>query len=311
MLPLARHEGVGEPVSLTPMLKVTCLPHRQLRLLSTPDCPTPAGWLSEIMDPAIDIIAILVAVAFLAATIDAMAGGGGLITIPALLAAGVPPVAALATNKLQSSFGTFGAVIAFARRGHIDLKKFALPTLASFTGSAGGTLLVTRVDSSFLAALLPILLIAMVFYFVFSPRMSDEDKHSRLGSAALLVVTFIIGAYDGFFGPGTGSFFTTALVALFGFGLIRAVAHSKLLNFASNLASLAVFIAGGHVLWVTGFAMAIGSIAGGQVGAHIAIRYGAGIARPLLIIMSFTLTAKLLMDPTNPLTQTVRGWLGG
>ena len=285
------------------MPKVTCL--------SRPDCPAPTGWLSEIMDPTIDIIAILVAVAFLAATIDAMAGGGGLITIPALLAAGVPPVAALATNKLQSSFGTCGAVVAFARRRHIDLKKFALPTLASFVGSAGGTLLVTRVDSSFLAALLPILLIAMVLYFVFSPRMSDEDKHSRLGSAALLVVTIIIGGYDGFFGPGTGSFFTTALVALFGFGLIRAVAHSKLLNFASNLASLTVFIAGGHVLWITGLAMAVGSIAGGQVGAHIAIRYGAGIARPLLIIMSFTLTAKLLMDPTNPLTQTFMGWFAG
>jgi uncharacterized membrane protein YfcA len=262
------------------------------------------------MDLGFDIIALLMLVAFIAAMIDAMAGGGGLITIPALLAAGIPPVAALATNKLQSSFGTCGAVIAFARRGHIDFKRFALPALASFIGSAGGAFLVTRIDSSFLAALLPILLIAMVFYFVLSPKMSDEDKHAYFGSAGLLVLGFVIGGYDGFFGPGTGSFFTTALVALFGLGLIRAVAHTKLLNFASNLAGLAVFVAGGHVLWATGLAMAVGSIAGGQVGAHIAIRFGAGVARPLLIVMSFALTAKLLMDPTNPLTATVLGWLG-
>ncbi|MBU0556794.1 MAG: TSUP family transporter [Alphaproteobacteria bacterium] len=262
------------------------------------------------MDPAFDIILMLMAVAFLAAMIDAMAGGGGLITIPALLAAGIPPVAALATNKLQSSFGTCGAVIAFARRGHIDFRRFALPTLAAFVGSAGGALLVTRIDSGFLAALLPMLLIAMVLYFTLSPRMSDEDRHSRFGPIALLVVAAIIGSYDGFFGPGTGSFFTTALVGLFGLGLIRAVAHTKLLNFASNLSSVIVFIIGGHVLWITGLAMAVGSIAGGQVGAHVAIRFGAGIARPLLIVMSLALTAKLLLDTSNPLTATALEWLG-
>jgi len=262
------------------------------------------------MDPAFDIIALLMAVAFLAAMIDAMAGGGGLITIPALLAAGIPPVAALATNKLQSSFGTCGTVFAFARRGHIDFRRFAIPTLASFVGSALGAFLVTRIDSGFLAVLLPVLLIAMVLYFLLSPRMSDEDRHSRLGPLALLAVALVIGGYDGFFGPGTGSFFTTALVALFGFGLIRAVAHTKLLNLASNLAALIVFVAGGHVLWLTGLAMGAASIAGGQVGAHVAIRFGARIARPLLILMSLALTAKLLTDPDNPLTATALAWLG-
>ncbi|MCW2338794.1 putative membrane protein YfcA [Sphingobium sp. B2D3A] len=263
------------------------------------------------MDPAFDIILILMGVAFLAATIDAMAGGGGLVTIPALLAAGIPPVTALATNKLQSSFGTCGAVIAFARRGHIDFRRFALPALASFIGSAGGAFLVTRIDSGFLSALLPMLLVAMVLYFLFSPRMSDEDRHSRFGPLALIVTAAIIGGYDGFFGPGTGSFFTTALVGLFGLGLIRAVAHTKLLNFASNFSSVIVFIIGGHVLWITGLAMAVGSIAGGQFGAYLAIRFGAGIARPLLIVMSLALTTKLLLDPANPLTAAALGWFGG
>ena len=260
------------------------------------------------MDLGLDLLALLMAAAFIAGMIDAIAGGGGLITIPALLAAGVPPVAALATNKLQSTFGTAGAVIAFARRGRIDFRRFALPALAAFIGSALGAFVLTRVDPGFLAALLPILLVAMAFYFVFAPKMTDEDRHSRAGSGLLFVVAMAIGAYDGFFGPGTGAFITTALVAVFGLGLIRAVAHAKLLNLASNLSALAVLVAGGHVLWVTGLAMAVASVAGGQVGVYAAVRFGAGIARILLIVMSFALTAKLLSDPTNPLTAALAAY---
>jgi uncharacterized membrane protein YfcA len=256
-----------------------------------------------------DLIALLMAAAFIAGTIDAIAGGGGLITIPALLAAGVPPVAAVATNKLQSTFGTGGAVLAYARKGHIDLKRFSLPAAASFVGSGVGAFILTQIDPGFLSALLPLLLVAMAVYFIVAPRLSDEDRHSRAGPPLLIAVALIIGCYDGFFGPGTGSFFTTALVAVFGLGLIRAVAHTKLLNFASNIAGLAVLMAGGHVLWVTGFAMALGSIAGGQSGAYVAMRFGAGAARPLLIIVSLALTAKLLWDPTNPLTAFVMSWV--
>jgi hypothetical protein len=252
-----------------------------------------------------DLIALLMAAAFLAGMIDAVAGGGGLITIPALLAAGVPPVAALATNKLQSSFGTAGAVFAFARKGHIDFRRFALPAAAAFVGSAIGAFILTRADPGFLSAILPLLLIAMALYFVLAPRMTDEDRHSRARPALLVGVAMAIGCYDGFFGPGTGSFFTTALVAIFGLGLIRAVAHTKLLNLASNLAGLLVLLAGGHVLWIAGLAMAAGSIAGGQAGAYLAMRFGAGAARPLLIVMSLALTAKLLADPAHPITAAI------
>lgn len=261
------------------------------------------------MEPGFDLIALLMAAAFVAGAIDAVAGGGGMITIPALLAAGVPPVAAIATNKLQSVLGTGGAVIAFARKGHIDLRRFALPALASFAGSALGAYILTRIDPGLLAGFLPLLLIGMAAYFLLAPRMRDEDRHSRAGPALLVLVALMIGCYDGFFGPGTGSFFTTALVALFGLGLIRAVAHAKLLNFASNLAGLIVLLLGGHVLWVTGFAMALASVVGGQVGAHAAMRFGAGVARPLLIVMSLALTAKLLADPANPLTARILSWL--
>jgi uncharacterized membrane protein YfcA len=142
----------------------------------------------------------------------------------------------------------------------------------------------------------------MAIYFVVAPRMSDEGKRSRGGPALLFGITLLIGCYDGFFGPGTGSFFTTALVAIFGLGLIQAVAHTKLLNLASNLAGLLVLMWGGYVLWLPGLAMALASIAGGQLGAYGAMRFGARAARPLLIIMSLALTAKLLSDPANPLT---------
>jgi len=262
------------------------------------------------MDVGIDIIALLVAVAFVAGTIDAIAGGGGLLTIPALLAAGLPPVAAIATNKLQSSFGTGGAVFAFARKGQIDFRRFALPALASFAGSAGGAFLLTLIDPHFLSGLIPILLIAMAAYFLLAPKMTDEDRHMLAGPPLLLAMAVVIGGYDGFFGPGTGSFFITGLVAVFGLGVTRAVAHTKLLNFASNLAGLAVLIVSGHVVWTVGLAMAVGSLAGGQVGAHTAIRFGAGTVRPLLIVMCLGLTAKLLADPTNPLTAMVLAWIG-
>lgn len=261
------------------------------------------------MELGFELIGLLMAAAFVASTIDAIAGGGGMITIPALLAAGIPPVSAIATNKLQSTFGTAGAVMAFARKGHIDFRRFALPAVASFVGSAVGAFVLTRIDAGFLSAVLPMLLIAMAIYFAVAPRMSDEDRHSRAGLPLLLAIVLVIGAYDGFFGPGTGSFFITALVAVFGMGLIRAVAHTKLLNFASNLAGLAVLIAGGHVLWVLGLCMAVASIAGAQVGAYAAMRFGASAARTLLIVMSLGLTLKILIDPANPLTATARAWL--
>lgn len=253
------------------------------------------------MELAADVILFLMAAAFVAGFIDAMAGGGGLITLPALLAAGIPPVAALATNKLQSSFGTFTAFLTFARAGHVDLRRFAWPAAGSFLGAAAGAFAVQQIDSSFLAAFIPVLLIAMAIYFLAAPKMSEEDRHTRLGAAGLVLIAAAIGFYDGFFGPGTGSFFTTALVALAGLGVTRAVAHTKLLNFASNLAALIAMMAGGHVLWLLGLAMAAASIAGGRVGARAAIRFGGRAVRPLLVLMCVALTLKLLSDPANPL----------
>ncbi|MEG8039735.1 TSUP family transporter [Sphingomonas sp. LR60] len=258
------------------------------------------------MHLAPDIFAFLVLVAFVAGAIDALAGGGGLLTIPALLAAGVPPVAALATNKLQSAVGTGSAFLTFWRAGHVDLRRFALPAGGAFAGSVAGAVTVQHVDPRFLAAFVPVLLIAMAFYFLLAPPMSESDRHARLGRAGLTGVTTLMGFYDGFFGPGTGSFLTTALVALGGLGLVRAIANTKFLNLATNIAALVAMIAGGKVLWLLGGAMAAANVAGNQCGAWAALRFGGKGVRLLLVTMSIALTIKLLSDPANPLWA----WLG-
>ena len=253
------------------------------------------------MQLTIETIAFLAAVAFLAGTIDALAGGGGLLTLPAMMAAGVPPVAALATNKLQSTIGTSSAFFTFWRAGHVDLRQFAIPAIAAFAGSALGATVVQHVSSTFLTALMPVLLIAMGLYFLLAPPMQQVDRHARVGRLGITLIVAAIGFYDGFFGPGTGSFLTLALVALAGLGLVRAIANTKLLNLSTNVAGLLAMIAGGHVLWQLGAAMALGNVAGNQLGARLAIRFGGTGVRPLLVILSAALTAKLLADPANPI----------
>jgi hypothetical protein len=248
-----------------------------------------------------ELLALLVLVAGLAGCIDAIAGGGGLLTLPALLWAGLPPVAALATNKLQGSFGTASATLRFLRHGAIDLRGLGPAALLAFAGSAGGSWLVGRIDPGALAHLLPALLVAFALYFLLSPRVGDLPSRRRLGLAAFGVLAGAgIGFYDGFFGPGTGSFFALAFVALLGCDLRQATAGSKLLNFASNLAALLVFAAGGHVVWTVGLAMAVGQWVGASVGAHLVIRHGARLVRPLLVAVSLLLSLHLLVQQLDP-----------
>ena len=254
-----------------------------------------------------ETLGFLMAAALMAGCIDAMAGGGGMITLPALMAAGVPPVAAVATNKLQSSIGTLGACIAYARAGHMNLSAYRWPIAAAFAGSVGGAWLLQRVDPSILAGLMPGLLIALAAYFTFSPRIGEIDRHSRLGMAGLSLLIGVVGFYDGFFGPGAGAFYATVFLTMGGLGLVRATAQTKAVNLASNVAGLLTMVAGGHVIWIAGLVMAVGSITGGQIGSHLAMRFGSRLIRPLLIIMSLGLTAKMLLDPNNPIHRLLFG----
>jgi uncharacterized protein len=238
--------------------------------------------------------AALTAATVVAGFVDSIAGGGGLITIPALLFAGVPPIHALGTNKLQSVFGTSVALRNYWRSGLIDWKRNRLTIACVFAGALGGALSVQIVRPQLLDLMVPLLLVAAALYILLSPRMTDEDAHHRVSSNGYAPIGAVVGVYDGFFGPGAGTFFTTTLVALRGYGLTKATALTKLLNLTSGVASLILFAFGGHVLWLLGLCMAAGSMIGGWLGSHSALRFGARLIRPLLVLISLSLTARLL-----------------
>jgi uncharacterized membrane protein YfcA len=160
----------------------------------------------------------LTATAVLTGFIDAIAGGGGLIMLPALLFAGVSPIQALATNKLQSVFGTSVSTRNYARAGLVNWHDHKLTIALVFVGATLGVLLVQSIQTKLLNLIIPLLLVAVSLYVLISPRMTDEDAHHRLTARAYAPVGGLIGFYDGFFGPGTGTFFSTSLVALRGYG---------------------------------------------------------------------------------------------
>jgi uncharacterized membrane protein YfcA len=249
-----------------------------------------------VFDPL--ILLALAGVGMLAGFVDAVAGGGGMIGIPALLFVGLPPVSALATNKLQGIVGTAMAATTFWRRGFVSLRAL-LPAIAlTFAGSLIGALIVKRVDVSLLQVAVPIALIGIALCFLFSPSLSDADRTARLPFVlAVPLVGFALGFYDGIFGPGTGSFFTICFVTLFGLGVTRASGHTKVLNFTSNLATLVIFIPAGDVVWPAAVAMALGQLAGGYLGARAGIRFGAKLIRPLVVIISISMAIKLLFFP--------------
>ncbi len=241
------------------------------------------------------MLLILFGAGALAGLVDSIAGGGGLITVPVLLWTGLSPVEVLATNKLQGTAGTFTATLRFLHGGSIPLRSAWPSVLCTAVGAAAGTLLVRHMDARLLMHLIPGLLIAFALYFLFSPRVSDVDARRRIGEGlfAVLIGTGV-GLYDGFFGPGTGTFFAIAFVGLLGYNLRRATAHTKLLNFTSNITSLAFFLPGGHVMWPLGLVMAGGQFVGAWTGTHLVFRHGTRLIRPVLVLVSLLISVKLL-----------------
>ncbi|MEO8176204.1 MAG: TSUP family transporter [Sphingomicrobium sp.] len=236
----------------------------------------------------------LTATAVLTGFIDAIAGGGGLIMMPALLFAGLSPLHALGTNKLQSMFGTGTALRNYWRSGLVEWRPNRLSVLLVFLGALAGVAVVQRIDTRLLGLIIPVLLVAVALYVLVSPRMTDDDAHHRVSSRGYAPVAGAIGFYDGFFGPGTGTFFTTSLVALRGYGLTKATALTKLFNFTSNVASVLLFALGGDMAWLLGLCMAAGAMLGGWLGSHTALKFGAALIRPLLVVISLGMTARLL-----------------
>ncbi|WP_428033250.1 TSUP family transporter [Amphritea sp.] len=249
------------------------------------------------MELDLTLVVLFVLTGLGAGIIDAIAGGGGMITLPVLLASGMSPVEALATNKLQGSFGTFAASVYFIRKKLIDLTQMKLMILCTFLGAVSGTVIVQRLDTHLLASIMPLLLVIIALYFMFSKRIGDLDRDRKISHALFaFLFTSAIGFYDGFFGPGTGTFFALAFVSLLGFSMARATAHTKILNFTSNLAALIFFALGGNILWLAGFIMAAGQLIGGQIGAQMVVNQGTRLIRPLVVVVTLIMSAKLLFD---------------
>ncbi|GEA51638.1 UPF0721 transmembrane protein [Vibrio inusitatus NBRC 102082] len=249
------------------------------------------------MEISLEILLALFAVAAAAGFIDAMAGGGGLLTLPALLAAGLPPLEALATNKLQGSFSSFSASWYFVRNGIVDLRKMKLAIVCTIAGSALGATLAQYIAPEVLTNLIPLLLIAISIYFFLLP--SSMPNHSQESNSEAMLSFFIgggVGFYCGFFGPGTGSIFTFLFVSFGGLCLVNATARTKVLNFTANFIALVVFILAGLPIWKIGLTMAVGGFIGAQFGAKVVVKRGQRWIKPLVILMSILIALKLLWD---------------
>jgi uncharacterized membrane protein YfcA len=252
----------------------------------------PRGYSPSMIAPA--TYPIMTCVALVSGFVDSIAGGGGLIMMPALFFAGAAPLQALGTNKLQSVFGTGIALRNYWRSGLVEWRPNWLTVALVFVGAIAGALIVQLIQTRVLNLIIPVLLVASALYILLSPRMTDHDAHHRVTSKGYAPIGSAIGFYDGFFGPGTGTFFSTSLVALRGYGLTKATALTKLFNFSSNIASVLLFALGGHMLWLLGLCMAVGAMAGGWLGSRSALKFGARLIRPLLVTISLALTARLL-----------------
>lgn len=241
------------------------------------------------------ILVALAGVGMLAGFVDAIAGGGGLISIPVLISVGLPPVAAFATNKLQSTVGTIIAAATYWRKGFIAFGTIWPAMIFAFGGGIAGAVAVKHIDTGVLDVLVPIALIAIAAYFTFAPRLTDADSHARLPVAIFApVMAVVVGFYDGLFGPGTGSFMTLGFILLFGFGVTRAAGNTKAVNLMSNVGALLLFLVAGDVVWPAAIAMAVGQVVGGYLGARTGIRFGAKLIRPLVVIVSVALALRLL-----------------
>ena len=248
---------------------------------------------------AYEVILILFAVALVAGFVDTLAGGGGLLTLPALLLTGMSPVQAIATNKLQAVVGTATATTMMFRKRKVSIKQIWPLMIMAFIGSALGALLVLSIDSQWLEPLVPFLLVIIGLYFLISPNLTQqneingEHKTVRYRLYQFIAVP-IVGLYDGFFGPGTGSFFTAAGASVAKMPFLQATAIAKTLNFSTNLAALILFVIAGKMIWLTGLVMMIGQFLGAWLGSHMLFTLPVKWIRLLAACMCFLMVIKLV-----------------
>lgn len=246
------------------------------------------------------LVFILVA-AFSAGFVDAIAGGGGLIQLPALLISfpdrEVAEVAG--TNKLGSIFGTSAAALNYRRNIKTDPKLLLAMVLPAFIGSGSGSLLATQISTEQLKIAIVVMLVAVFAYTLAKPDLGKVEvlkgaaKRQRTVGA---VAGLTIGFYDGFIGPGTGTLLMIVLVAALGFAFVGASAIAKVVNVSTNFASILVFGASGSIMWVVGLAVGVCNLAGGIIGSHVAIRRGSDFVRKFYLVVTFALIVRVLFD---------------
>jgi uncharacterized membrane protein YfcA len=240
---------------------------------------------------------LLAAAGALGGFIDSIVGGGGLITVPALLFAGVTPQLALGTNKLQSSFGTSVSAFRCWRAGLIGARTVAFTAPVSFLCGACGAYCAAHSHPDVLKKVVPILLICAALYALLSPKLGDRTGTPRLAPLAFaLVFGLVLGMYDGFFGPGTGMFWMMACVLVLCQDLRHAAGTTRVVNLASNLGALLIFMRSDCLRFDAGLAMIGGQLVGAQLGSGLVIARGARIIRPLYIVMALAIASRLLWD---------------
>lgn len=251
----------------------------------------------ELSGFSIDLLFILFFVAVIAGFIDTLAGGGGLITMPALMISGVPPLAALGTNKLQGSVGTATSTYMMLKHKRINWHKVKTPMLFAFIGSTLGSIAVQFINVDALSFIIPFVLLLITIYFVIAPTPNKDNSTNRISEKKYRYgVIPAIGWYDGMFGPGTGSFFSLAGVSLRGYGLINATAIAKSLNFSTNIASLFVFMIAGQVVWMLGITMMLGQFIGAWIGSHTLLKINPMYLRIIVVIMCISMLIKYTMS---------------
>ncbi|MCT8976195.1 TSUP family transporter [Clostridium sp. CX1] len=239
---------------------------------------------------------------FFAALIDSIAGGGGIISVPAFLLAGVSPHIALGTNKFSSSCASFTSSIKFAQSGKVDFKilKYLIPF--TLVGAVLGVNTVLAIDTKYLNTIVLVLLLCVGAYSLFSKTIGMEDKFESLNKKNILlgmILALSMGFYDGFFGPGTGSFLIFGLISIYSFDFVRAGGNGKVLNFVSNITSLVVFAINGSIDYKIGIPVAIFMILGARVGTKVALSKGAKLMKPIFVTMSLAVAVKMLYGMIN------------
>lgn len=252
------------------------------------------------MELTLQVFLIVLPAVFLAGLVDSIAGGGGVLSLPAYLAAGLPPHLALGNNKFSSCFGTLFATLRYHHHGMIDARVALLSALFALAGSHLGTRAVLLLDPAFLRWLL-VVLVPMVAVFLLAHRGLGREDRSHLQAprkkfTLAALAALLIGFYDGFFGPGTGSFLILFYTLVLQYDFVTANANTKVVNLASNIAALVTFVAHGKVLFALGIPAACAGIAGNLLGSKLVVRRGSRLIRPVFIFTLLLLFGKVMFD---------------